>query len=79
MIGSNLYVGDFGDYQADELLEFQSNFNLQLWFFTTWKILKHFFSFNRDQLWGANPGWWTDICHHVVLALFLIAISLDRR
>ena len=34
MIGSNLYVGDFGDYQADELLEFQSNFNLQLWFFT---------------------------------------------
>ena len=51
MIGSNLYVGDFGDYQADELLEFQSNFNLQLWFFTGWKILKHFFSFNRDLLW----------------------------
>ena len=50
MIGSNLYVGDFGDYQADELLEFQSNFNLQLWFFTSWKILKHFFSFNRDLL-----------------------------
>ena len=50
MIGSNLYVGDFGDYQADELLEFQSNFNLQLWFFTGRKILKHFFSFNRDLL-----------------------------
>ena len=33
MIGSNLYVGDFGDYQADELFKFQSNFNLQLWFF----------------------------------------------
>ena len=37
MIGSNLYVGDFGDYQADELLEFQSNFNLQRWFFTSSK------------------------------------------
>ena len=45
MIGSNLYVGDLGDYQPDELLEFQSNFNLQLWFFTS-KILKHFFSVN---------------------------------
>ena len=46
MIGSNLYVGDFGDYQADELLEFQSNFNLQPWFFTRGNILKHFFSIN---------------------------------
>ena len=30
MIGSNLYVGDFSDYQPDELFKFQSNFNLQL-------------------------------------------------
>ena len=33
MIGSNLYVGDFGDYQADELFKFQSNFNLELPYF----------------------------------------------
>ena len=32
MIGSNLYVGDFGDYRDDELFKFQRNFNLQLWF-----------------------------------------------
>ena len=50
MIGSNLYVGDFGDYQPDELLEFLSNFNLQLWFFTRGKILKHFFSINLREI-----------------------------
>ena len=33
MIGSNLYVGDFGDYRDDELFKFQRNFNLQLRFF----------------------------------------------
>ena len=29
MIGSNLYVSDFGDYLSDELYKFQSNFNLK--------------------------------------------------
>ena len=58
MIGSNLYVGDFGDYQADELLEFQSNFNLQLWFFTL-KNIKTLFLLQPEiscELWGRNVG-----------------------
>lgn len=29
MIGSNLYVSDFGDYLSDELFKFQSNFNFK--------------------------------------------------
>ena len=63
MIGSNLYVGDFGDYQADELLEFQSNFNLQRWFFTSSKILKHFFSFScGEQTQDGGPTYAIMLC-----------------
>ena len=72
MIGSNLYVGDFGDYQADELFKFQSNFNLQLWFFWGWGYYKIFPS-ERWEIEGPGPTYaMTSDCyslgHEVILA-----------
>ena len=38
MIGSNLYVGDFGDYQHEELFKFLGNFNLLPQFYPIYNI-----------------------------------------
>ena len=74
MIGSNLYVGDFGDYRDDELFKFHRNFNLQLRFFRASEISE--FEISPRLVSGPNP--WCPGPTYAMLASFLIAISLDR-